>query len=88
MISLEEISQKIRAAAKNALSEGKAEVVIGYRQGTTPMTVAPFFARTPEDCDQLTWSNFAKINLANYLPKRAGKVAIVAKGCDGRSVVG
>ena len=88
MMSLEEINQKIQASAKRLLAEGRAEVVIGYRRGAVPMSVAPCFARTEEDCNQLVWSSFAKINLATYLPKYPGKVAIVAKGCDARSAVG
>jgi ferredoxin len=88
MATLTEITQSIRESAKKALAGGKAEVVIGYRQGTTPLAAAPFFARTAEDCDQLVWSSFARMNLANYLPGRAGKVALVAKGCDARSAVG
>lgn len=88
MMSLEDMNKQIQASAKKLLAEGKAEVVIGYRQGTTPMTVAPHFARTEDDCNQLIWSSFAKINLATYLSKYPGKVAIVAKGCDARSAVG
>ena len=88
MMSLEEINKQIQASAKRLLSEGKAEVVIGYRRGTAPMSAAPHFARTEEDCNQLIWTNFAKINLATYLPKYPGKVAIVAKGCDARNAVG
>ncbi len=88
MMSLAEINQQIQTTAKKLLAEGRAEVVIGYRAGTAPMTVAPMFARTEDDCNQLVWSNFAKINLATYLPKYPGKVAIVAKGCDARSAVG
>ncbi|MDR0354710.1 MAG: 4Fe-4S ferredoxin, partial [Deltaproteobacteria bacterium] len=88
MTALNDITTKIRESAKKLLSSGQAEVVIGYRQGTMPLTTAPFFARTAEDCDQLVWSNFARINLANYLSGRTGKVAIVAKGCDARSAVG
>jgi ferredoxin len=88
MPALADITSKIRESAKKLLASGQAEVVIGYRQGTIPMTSPPFFARTPEQCDQLVWSNFARINLANYLPGRAGKVALVAKGCDARSAVG
>ncbi len=88
MMPLEEINKKIQASAKRLLAEGKAEVVIGYRAGTAPLTVAPFFARTEADCDQLVWTSFAKINLATYLPKFPGKVALVAKGCDARNAVG
>ena len=88
MPALAQITSKIRESAKKALADGRADVVIGYRQGTVPMATSPFFARTPEDCDRLVWSNFARINLANYLPGRPGKVALVAKGCDARSAVG
>ena len=88
MPALAEITSKIRESAKKALAGGQAEVVIGYRQGTITLTTSPFFARTPEECDQLVWSNFARVNLANYLPGRTGKVALVAKGCDARSAVG
>ena len=87
-MSLEGLNQKIQDVAKKLLADGTAEVVIGYRQGSAPMTVAPHFARTEEDCNHLIWSSFAKINLATYLSKYPGKVALVAKGCDARSAVG
>ncbi|MDR2443163.1 MAG: Coenzyme F420 hydrogenase/dehydrogenase, beta subunit C-terminal domain [Deltaproteobacteria bacterium] len=88
MPALSDINSKIRESARKLLADGRAEVVIGYRQGTVPMTTSPMFARKPAECDQLIWSNFARINLANYLPGRPGKVALVAKGCDARSAVG
>jgi hypothetical protein len=89
MISLEDLSKKIQAAAKKALADGKAEVVLAYQAGSAPMTVAPLFARTEGDCDKIVWSNVAKINLSTYLPElKDKKVAIVAKGCDARSAVG
>jgi ferredoxin len=88
MPALNDITEKIRETARKLLAGGQADVVIGYRQGTIPLTTAPFFARTSEDCDQLVWSNFARVNLANYLSGRPGKVALVAKGCDARSAVG
>ena len=88
MGNLADLTQKIREKAKSLLKSGQVEVVIGYRAGTVPLVAAPFFARSPEDCDNLIWSSFARLNLANYLPNRAGKVALVAKGCDARSAVG
>jgi coenzyme F420-reducing hydrogenase beta subunit len=88
MPSLEETTQKIRETAKRLLKEGKAELVIGFRRGTVPLTTAPLLARTEEDCDNLVWSNFCRLNLANYLPGKTGKTAIIAKGCDARSAVG
>jgi ferredoxin len=83
-----ETTALLREAAKRLLADGQAEVVLGYRAGTVPTATAPLFARTPEDCEKLVWSDFACLNLANYLPGRPGKVAIIAKGCDARSVIG
>ena len=88
MMSLAELNSSIQAAAKRVLAEGKAEVVIGYRQGSAPLTAAPHFARTEDDCNQLVWSSFARVNLAAYLPKYPGKVALIARGCEARSAVG
>ncbi|MDR1083318.1 MAG: 4Fe-4S ferredoxin [Deltaproteobacteria bacterium] len=88
MSNLDTLTQKIREKAKSLLEGGQADVVIGYRTGTVPLMAAPFFARTPQDCDQLVWSSFARLNLANYLPGRTEKVALVAKGCDARNAVG
>jgi ferredoxin len=88
MTSLDELNKNIQAAAKRVLAEGKAEVVLGYRRGTTPLMAAPHFARNEDDCNRLIWTGFARINLAAYLPKYPGKVALIAKGCDARSAVG
>jgi len=88
MTSLADLNQNIQTAARRALTEGRAEVVFGYRQGTAPFTAAPHFARTPEDCGQFVWTSFARVNLATYLPKYPGKVALIARGCEARSAVG
>lgn len=85
---MEALTRQIREKAKTLLKDGRAEVVIGYRAGTVPMISAPFFARTEEDCDQLCWSSFGRMNLANFLPRREEKTAIIAKGCDARSAIG
>ncbi|MDR2934908.1 MAG: 4Fe-4S dicluster domain-containing protein [Candidatus Adiutrix sp.] len=88
MTSLADLNQNIQTAARRALADGRAEVVFGYRQGTAPFTAAPHFARTPEDCGQFVWTSFARVNLAAYLPKYPGKVALIARGCEARSAVG
>jgi formate dehydrogenase subunit beta len=80
-------TEKIRAAAKRLLSEGKVDVVIGYRAGTVPLRNAPYFARTIEEADKLIWDSNCRINLANFLTRRQDKIAVVAKGCDARSIV-
>jgi formate dehydrogenase (coenzyme F420) beta subunit len=80
-------SEKIREAAKRLLSEKRVDTVIGFRKGTVPFMNEPFLAKTPEQADQFVWDGNCGINLANYLPKRTGNIAIAAKGCDSRSIV-
>ncbi|MHC1726411.1 MAG: 4Fe-4S binding protein [Syntrophobacteraceae bacterium] len=79
-------TDKIREAAKRLLSEKRVDAVIGFRKGTVPFMNEPFLAKTPEQADQLVWDGNCGINLSNYLPKRTGSVAIVAKGCDSRNI--
>ncbi|MEW5724232.1 MAG: 4Fe-4S dicluster domain-containing protein, partial [Thermodesulfobacteriota bacterium] len=76
------------ATARKLLAEGQVDVVIGYRAGTVPLQTGPFFARTPAEADRLVWNSHCRMNLANYLPRRQDRVAVVAKGCDARNTVG
>lgn len=80
-------TDKIREVAKRLLADGKVDVVIGYRAGTVPLKTAPYFARTPEEAENLVWDSNCRINLANFLPRRKDKVAVAAKGCDARNIV-
>ena len=80
-------TEKIQEAARRLLSEGKVDLVIGYRRGTIPMMNEPTQVRQAEQADRLYWDSFCGVNLANYLPKRTERMAIVAKGCDSRNIV-
>jgi formate dehydrogenase subunit beta len=80
-------TDKIREIAKRLLKEGKVAEVIGFKAGTIPLRTQPFFAKTEEEADQLIWDSNCRINLANYLPRRKGNFAVVAKGCDARNIV-
>jgi ferredoxin len=80
-------TDRIREIARRLLSEGRVDVVIGYRKGTVPFMNEPFAARTPEQADRLWWDSFCGVNLANYLPRRTDRVGVVVKGCDSRNVV-
>ena len=44
---MEALVQKIREAAKQLLSDGVVDCVIGYASGTVPMRDHPYFAYTP-----------------------------------------
>jgi coenzyme F420-reducing hydrogenase beta subunit len=73
--------------AKRLLESGKVKCVLGYEKGTLPLRSRPVFIRKPEDASKLIFDSFCENNLATYLPKRAEKTAVVAKGCDARSIV-
>ena len=75
--------------ARKLLKDGRVEAVIGYRRGPGPLTAVPHVAKTPADADALIFDATCEFNLANFLHRhKPGKVAIVVKGCDERSVIG
>src|SRR5690554_1590542 len=78
---------KIKAQAKELLAKNKVEVVIKFTQGTLQGKSTPYFARTEKEVDNLVWQEGCTNNLANYLLKIPQKKAIIAKGCDTRSIV-
>lgn len=84
---MNKIINDIRETARQLLADGKVDVVIGYEKGSLPLKATPCFVRTPEDVDRLIWDETCENNLASFVPKTAGKKAIVAKGCDCRSLV-
>jgi ferredoxin len=79
--------EKIKKISEKLLKECKVDVVIGFRRGTVPMMNEPYFAKTPEDVQNLVWDSNCGINLANYLTNRTDKIGIIAKGCDSRNIV-
>jgi len=82
------IEDQLRARAKALLAEGTVDVVVGYRQGSNPLRVVPFVARTPAETERLVWNVVCVPNLAGTLLKHAGRrVGVTLKGCDVRSVV-
>jgi len=81
------LAEQIKDAAKKLLAEQKVDLVVGFAEGSLPLRGTPLFARTPEEADKLTWNLGCENNLANYLRKKPGKVAVVAKGCDVRAII-
>jgi formate dehydrogenase (coenzyme F420) beta subunit len=91
---------EMRKAVKGLFDEKKVDVVIGFRAGSLPGTARPFFVRSAGEIDKLVWNKHCFNNLAVYLPKLFEKparppkeykvptVAIIAKGCDSRSIAG
>jgi ferredoxin len=91
--------EKIKEAVKKLFKENKIDIFIGYSKGTLPLKSMPCFITKPEDIDKLVWDPYCSNNIAVYLsrfftPQRGAKdkklprIGILAKGCDGRSIVG
>jgi coenzyme F420-reducing hydrogenase beta subunit len=80
-------TSKIREIARRLLAEDRVDAVIGFKRGTVPMMCQPVLIMNPEQVDALHWDSFCSVNLANYLPRRKERLAVVAKGCDARNIV-
>jgi ferredoxin len=90
----------LRKAAAKLFADKAVDIIIGYRNGSLPDTARPFFARNTDDAEKLVWNRFCSGNLAALLPRlfekplrpredyKPPRAAIVAKGCDARSVSG
>ncbi|HEC40631.1 hypothetical protein LCGC14_0558580 [marine sediment metagenome] len=91
-----EIENSIRELANKLLEENQVDVIVGYSEGTVPLSSTPIIIRKKEDVDKLIWNNLCYVNLAKYLvplmPQLCDaegkplKIGIVAKGCVGRAV--
>ena len=85
---MQNIEKKIKEAAKELLDENKVDLIIGYEKGTLPLRARPAFIGESAEVERLVWNSSCENNLANYLKTVDGKVGIIAKGCDARSIVG
>ena len=86
---MKNITQKLQQHAKKLLEEQTVQLVIGYGYGSDPFHVTPVFIRSPDFVESLIWNPFCVNNLAKYLTEYKylpGKIAIVIKGCDSRSI--
>jgi len=81
------IIEGIKEEAKRLLTEKKVDVIIGYRRGTLPLRSTPAFIQDVGDVDSLIFDPTCSNNLSSFVKKFEGKVGIIAKGCDGRSLV-
>ncbi len=82
-----EIQSKLRQQARELLSENKIDWLAGFAGGSLKFTATPLITRNADDAETLVVNPFTTSNLANFILGLEGKVGIVAKGCDGRSIV-
>ncbi|HAG10330.1 MAG TPA: dehydrogenase [Desulfotomaculum sp.] len=84
------IEEQIRATSSQLLAAGDVQLVIGYGAGSDNTKTMPVFIKRAEDVGKLVFNPFCVSNLANYLLQWNnfdGKIAIVVKGCDSRSII-
>lgn len=90
MIEMDKVKE-LREKASELLRDKKVDVVIGYGEGSASDRTRAVFITKPEDVDKLIWSQYCFYNLTLYLVKqevnRLGKMAVVVKGCDARTVI-
>ncbi len=70
---MENVEKKLREEAKGLLAEKKVDVVVGYEQGTLPLTATPCFITKPEEADRLVWNPFCVQNLAKFVHDLLGQ---------------
>ncbi len=82
-----EMEQKLRNEAKALLEQGKVDCIIGFEPGSLKFTTTPLITRDKGDIERLVIGPFIVNNLAVFLTELEGRIGIVAKGCDSRSIV-
>ncbi|MFC1907010.1 4Fe-4S dicluster domain-containing protein [Chloroflexota bacterium] len=81
------MEQKLRSETKALLEQGKVDYIVGFEPGSMKFTTTPLITSNANGIDRLVINSFIVNNLAVFLTELKGKVGIVAKGCDSRSVV-
>jgi len=81
------VEQRLQSEAKALLEQGKVDYIVGFVPGSLKFTTTPLITREKDDTDRLVINPFIVNNLANFLTELKGRVGIVVKGCDSRSVV-
>lgn len=67
--------------------QGRISSFLGYQKGTVKFKSAPLLARQAEDLGALNLDDFLYYNLTFYLKEIKGKVGLLVKGCDSRSLI-
>lgn len=81
------MEQELKQEAERLLMEDKVDYIVGFEKGSRKFTTRPLITGDRSDIGRLTVNAFMTGNLAKYLTELKGRVGIVARGCDSRSVV-
>lgn len=81
------MEKELRKEAGKLLKEGAVDYIIGFAPGSLKFTTTPLISEDIGEIDNLVINPFINNNLAKYLLEVSGRVGIIAKGCDSRSIV-
>ncbi len=79
--------EQLRQEAKALLEQKRVDWIVGFAPGSLKFTTTPLITRDVADTERLVINPFITNNLANFLTEIKGRVGIVAKGCESRSIV-
>lgn len=82
-----DIEQKLRREARALLEQGKVGCIIGFEAGSLKFTTTPLITGAQEATSRLVINPFIANNLSVFLTEVKGRVGVVVKGCDSRSLV-
>jgi formate dehydrogenase (coenzyme F420) beta subunit len=82
-----ELEKKLRDEVRDLLDKGNIDHIIGYEAGSLKFSTTPLITSNKADADRLVINPFIHSNLSVFLGDLPGKVAVVAKECDARSIV-
>lgn len=81
--------KQLHDEARKLLKDKKVNLIIGYEVSTDGISTTPCFIETEDEVERLVWNERCFYNLSRYLTElRDKRVAIVAKGCDVKSILG
>lgn len=83
-------SEEVQTRVKKLFGDGNIAHFIGYETGSDSLRVTPCFLKSGQSASRLVWNPLCANNLSKYLldfKNVEGKVGIMVKGCDSRSVV-
>jgi formate dehydrogenase subunit beta len=81
------MEQKLRQEARALLEQKRVDWIIGFEPGSLKFITTPLITKDKADTERLVINPFIFNNLADFLTEIKGRVGIVAKGCDSRSIV-
>lgn len=87
MKKVSEMGTDLCHEARRLLDDAAVDYVIGFAPGSLKFTTTPLITRNKDDTANLVINRFINNNLARYLLDSRGRTAVVAKGCDSRSIV-